>query len=127
MFEVEYWSLEQAKLGKGTERFWRARSASSPAAARASAPRPRRPSPPKGRRSPSSTATATPAVKAAKAIHKNALAIECDVTDAASVRAAFDKVVEAFGASTSWSPMPVPPGRAISARSTTKCCANPSS
>jgi NAD(P)-dependent dehydrogenase (short-subunit alcohol dehydrogenase family) len=37
------------------------------------------------------------AMKAAKAIHKNALAIACDVTDPAAVKAAFDKVVEAFG------------------------------
>src|SRR6201999_1666439 len=37
------------------------------------------------------------AVKAAKAIHKNALAIQCDVTDPHAVKAAFDKVVEAFG------------------------------
>jgi NAD(P)-dependent dehydrogenase (short-subunit alcohol dehydrogenase family) len=37
------------------------------------------------------------AVKAAKAVHKHALAIACDVTDPAEVRAAFDKVVEAFG------------------------------
>ena len=36
-------------------------------------------------------------MKAAKAVHKHALAIQCDVTDPASVRAAFDKVVEAFG------------------------------
>ena len=37
------------------------------------------------------------AIEKAKAIGKNALAVTCDVTDAASVRAAFDKVVEAFG------------------------------
>jgi hypothetical protein len=42
MFEVEYWSLEQAKLGKAAEKPLARQVASSPAAARASARRPRR-------------------------------------------------------------------------------------
>jgi NAD(P)-dependent dehydrogenase (short-subunit alcohol dehydrogenase family) len=40
---------------------------------------------------------AAAAAEKAKAIGAHALAVACDVTDATSVRAAFDKVVEAFG------------------------------
>ena len=56
LFDVEYWSLEQAKLGKAAEKRWRARWRSSPAAAPASARRRRKPWRAKARKSPCSTA-----------------------------------------------------------------------
>jgi rhamnose utilization protein RhaD (predicted bifunctional aldolase and dehydrogenase)/NAD(P)-dependent dehydrogenase (short-subunit alcohol dehydrogenase family) len=97
MFEVEYWSLEQAKLGKGAEKVLARQvcvvtgggSGIGAATAKAMAA--------EGAEIAVLDRDHDAAMKAAKAIHKNALAIACDVTDAAAVRAAFDKVVEAFG------------------------------
>ncbi len=97
MFEVEYWSLEQAKLGKSNEK-----------------PLSRQVAVITGGGSGIGAATALAMARqgaevalldrdldaakaAAKKIGATALAVECDVTDAASVRAAFDKVVSAFG------------------------------
>src|SRR6185503_18529620 len=93
MFEVEYWSLEQAKLGKGAEKVLARQvcvvtgGGSGIGAATAA----------EGAEVAVLDLSHDAAVKAAKAIHKNALAIACDVTDPAAVKAAFDKVVEAFG------------------------------
>jgi rhamnulose-1-phosphate aldolase/alcohol dehydrogenase len=97
MFEVEYWSLEQAKLGKSNEKSLSRQvcvitgggSGIGAATAKAMAA--------EGAEIAILDRDHDAAVKAAKAVHKHALAIQCDVTDAASVRAAFDKVVEAFG------------------------------
>ncbi len=97
MFDVEYWSLEQAKLGKGVEKVLARQvcvvtgggSGIGAATARAMAA--------EGAEIAILDRDHDQAVKAAKAIHKQALAIQCDVTDPASVQAAFDKVVEAFG------------------------------
>jgi len=97
MFEVEYWSLEQAKLGKGTEKVLARQvcvvtgggSGIGAATAKAMAA--------EGAEIAILDRDHDMAVKAARAIHKNALAIQCDVTDPESVRAAFDKVVDAFG------------------------------
>jgi len=97
MFEVEYWSLEQAKLGKGTEKSLARQvcvitgggSGIGAATAKAMAA--------EGAEIAILDRDHDMAVKAAKAVHKHALAIQCDVTDPASVKAAFDKVVEAFG------------------------------
>jgi rhamnose utilization protein RhaD (predicted bifunctional aldolase and dehydrogenase)/NAD(P)-dependent dehydrogenase (short-subunit alcohol dehydrogenase family) len=97
MFDVEYWSLEQAKLGKGAEKVLARQvcvvtgggSGIGAATARAMAA--------EGAEIAILDRDHDQAVKAAKAIHKQALAIQCDVTDPASVRVAFDKVVEAFG------------------------------
>ncbi|MGA9794205.1 MAG: bifunctional aldolase/short-chain dehydrogenase [Rhizomicrobium sp.] len=97
MFEVEYWSLEQAKLGKGAEKVLARQvcvvtgggSGIGAATAKAMAA--------EGAEIAVLDRDHDAAMKAAKAIHKNALAIACDVTDAAAIRAAFDKVVEAFG------------------------------
>ncbi len=97
MFEVEYWSLEQAKLGKSAEKVLARQvcvvtgggSGIGAATAKAMAA--------EGAEIAILDRDHDQAVKAAKAIHKNALAIQCDVTDPASVRAAFDKVVDAFG------------------------------
>ncbi len=97
MFEVEYWSLEQAKLGKSAEKVLARQvcvvtgggSGIGAATAKAMAA--------EGAEIAVLDRDHDAAVKAAKAIHKNALAIQCDVTDPASVRAAFDHVVAAFG------------------------------
>ncbi|HTQ12231.1 MAG TPA: bifunctional aldolase/short-chain dehydrogenase [Rhizomicrobium sp.] len=97
MFDVEYWSLEQAKLGKGVEKALSRQvcvvtgggSGIGAAVARAMAA--------EGAEIAVLDRDHEAAMKAAKAIHKHALAIACDVTDAAQVKAAFDKVVEAFG------------------------------
>jgi rhamnose utilization protein RhaD (predicted bifunctional aldolase and dehydrogenase)/NAD(P)-dependent dehydrogenase (short-subunit alcohol dehydrogenase family) len=97
MFDVEYWSLEQAKLGKSAEKALSRQvcvvtgggSGIGAATAKAMAA--------EGAEIAILDRDHDAAVKAAKAVHKHALAIQCDVTDPASVRAAFDKVVEAFG------------------------------
>jgi rhamnose utilization protein RhaD (predicted bifunctional aldolase and dehydrogenase)/NAD(P)-dependent dehydrogenase (short-subunit alcohol dehydrogenase family) len=97
MFDVEYWSLEQAKLGKSAEKPLAGQIAVVTGAGGAIG---------------SATARAFAAAGAevalldvdedaaraqAKAIGGTTLAVACDVTDAASVRGAFDRVVEAFG------------------------------
>ena len=97
MFDVEYWSLEQAKLGKEPEKPLAGQVAVVTGAAGAIG---------------SATARAFAAAGAevalldidldaaqtrARAIGGAALAVSCDVTDAGAVRAAFDRVVEAFG------------------------------
>ena len=97
MFDVEYWSLEQAKLG---------RSAELPLAGQVAVVT--------GAGGTIGAATAKAfalagaevalldvdegaAKEKAEAIGGAALAIECDVTDRASVQKAFDQAVEAFG------------------------------
>jgi NAD(P)-dependent dehydrogenase (short-subunit alcohol dehydrogenase family) len=97
MFDVEYWSLEQAKLGKAAEKVLARQvcvitgggSGIGAATARAFAA--------EGAEIAILDRDHEMAVTAAKAVHKNALAIQCDVTDPMSVRAAFDAVVDAFG------------------------------
>ena len=96
-FDVEYWSLEQAKLGKGAEKVLARQicvvtgggSGIGAATAKAMAA--------EGAEVAVLDRDHDAAMKAAKAIHKHALAIQCDVTDPAAVKAAMDKVVEAFG------------------------------
>jgi rhamnulose-1-phosphate aldolase/alcohol dehydrogenase len=97
MFEVEYWSLEQAKLGKSNEKSLARQvavitgggSGIGAATARAMA------------REGAEVAVLDRDLDAAKAVAKKiggkALAVECDVTQPQSVRAAFDAVVSAFG------------------------------
>jgi rhamnose utilization protein RhaD (predicted bifunctional aldolase and dehydrogenase)/NAD(P)-dependent dehydrogenase (short-subunit alcohol dehydrogenase family) len=97
MFDMEYWSLEQAKLGAAKELPLAGQVAVVTGA---------------GGTIGAATAKAFAAAGAevalldldeaaakdkAKAIGGAALAVKCDVTDAASVRAAFEKVVETFG------------------------------
>ena len=97
MFDVEYWSLEQAKLGKAAEKVLARQvcvvtgggSGIGAATAKAMAV--------EGAEIAVLDQHHDAAVAAAKAIHKHALAIQCDVTKPDEVRAAFDKVVEAFG------------------------------
>jgi rhamnose utilization protein RhaD (predicted bifunctional aldolase and dehydrogenase)/NAD(P)-dependent dehydrogenase (short-subunit alcohol dehydrogenase family) len=96
MFDCEYWSLEQAKLGKEPEKPLAGQIAAITGAAGAI-----------GAATARAFATAGAEVALldvdAKAVQAHAkeisgaLAVHCDVTDASSVRAAFDKVVEAFG------------------------------
>jgi rhamnose utilization protein RhaD (predicted bifunctional aldolase and dehydrogenase)/NAD(P)-dependent dehydrogenase (short-subunit alcohol dehydrogenase family) len=91
MFDVEYWSLEQAKLGKGaTPRLARhivavtgGSSGIGAATARAFAKE--------------GAEVAILDRDISQAGGGRMLAIECDVTDANQVRAAFDRVVETFG------------------------------
>jgi NAD(P)-dependent dehydrogenase (short-subunit alcohol dehydrogenase family) len=97
MFEVEYWSLEQAKLGKSNEKplsrqvavITGGGSGIGAATARAMA------------KQGAEVALLDRDLDAAKAVAKTiggkALAVACDVTDPASVKAAFDAVVVAFG------------------------------
>jgi rhamnulose-1-phosphate aldolase/alcohol dehydrogenase len=97
MFEVEYWSLEQAKLGKSNEKSLARQvavitgggSGIGAATARAMA------------KEGAEVAILDRDLEAAKAVAKKiggkALAVECDVTDPQSVRKAFDAVVSAFG------------------------------
>ena len=87
MFDVEYWSLEQAKLGQAkptaARRPGRGRS---PARAAPSAPRPRKAFAAAGAEVALLDIDLRPRPEGAKAIGGTALAVPCDVTDAASVR-----------------------------------------
>ncbi|HZB94163.1 MAG TPA: bifunctional aldolase/short-chain dehydrogenase [Stellaceae bacterium] len=97
MFDVEYWSLEQAKLSKAAEKPLARQvalvtgggsgigAATAKALARA------------GAEVAVLDRDADAARAAAKAVGGTALALAGDVTDAAAVRAAFDRAVEAFG------------------------------
>ncbi len=97
MFEVEYWSLEQAKLGKSNEKSLARQvavitgggSGIGAATAKAMAK--------EGAEVAILDRDLEAAKAAAKKIGGKALAVECDVTDPKSVRAAFDAVVSAFG------------------------------
>jgi NAD(P)-dependent dehydrogenase (short-subunit alcohol dehydrogenase family)/ribulose-5-phosphate 4-epimerase/fuculose-1-phosphate aldolase len=97
MFEMEYWSLEQAKLGKAAEKplarqvvvITGGGSGIGAATAKAFAK--------EGAEVAVLDRDHHAAMASAKAAHKNALAIRCDVTDPDEVRQAFAKVVEAFG------------------------------
>jgi rhamnose utilization protein RhaD (predicted bifunctional aldolase and dehydrogenase)/NAD(P)-dependent dehydrogenase (short-subunit alcohol dehydrogenase family) len=97
MFEVEYWSLEQAKLGKSNEKSLARQvavitgggSGIGAATAKAMAK--------EGAEVAILDRDLDAAKAAAKKIGGKALAVECDVTDPKSVRAAFDAVVSAFG------------------------------
>jgi rhamnose utilization protein RhaD (predicted bifunctional aldolase and dehydrogenase)/NAD(P)-dependent dehydrogenase (short-subunit alcohol dehydrogenase family) len=97
MFEVEYWSLEQAKLGKSNEKALSRQvavvtgggSGIGLATAKAMAKQ--------GAEVAVLDRDPEAAKAAAKAIGGKALGIACDVTDAASVKAAFDAVVSKFG------------------------------
>jgi rhamnose utilization protein RhaD (predicted bifunctional aldolase and dehydrogenase)/NAD(P)-dependent dehydrogenase (short-subunit alcohol dehydrogenase family) len=97
MFDMEYWSLEQAKLGHAAEKPLAGQIAVITGAAGAIG---------------AATATAFAAQGAevalldidadgaatnASKLGGAALPVRCDVTDAQSVRAAFDRVVETFG------------------------------
>jgi rhamnulose-1-phosphate aldolase/alcohol dehydrogenase len=97
MFEVEYWSLEQAKLGKSNEKSLARQvavitgggSGIGAATAKAMAK--------EGAEIAILDRDEAAAKAVAKKIGGKALGIACDVTDPASVKAAFDQVVSQFG------------------------------
>jgi NAD(P)-dependent dehydrogenase (short-subunit alcohol dehydrogenase family) len=97
MFDMEYWPLEQAKLGAAAEKpltgqiavITGAGGAIGAATAKAFAAG--------GAEVALLDVDRRAAEDKAKAIGATALALACDVTDAASVREAFARVVEAFG------------------------------
>jgi rhamnose utilization protein RhaD (predicted bifunctional aldolase and dehydrogenase)/NAD(P)-dependent dehydrogenase (short-subunit alcohol dehydrogenase family) len=97
MFDVEYWSLEQAKLGGAKELplagqiavITGAGGAIGFATAKAFASA--------GAEIALLDVDGAALVEAAKAFGGTALSVRCDVTDDASVRGAFDRIVETFG------------------------------
>jgi rhamnose utilization protein RhaD (predicted bifunctional aldolase and dehydrogenase)/NAD(P)-dependent dehydrogenase (short-subunit alcohol dehydrogenase family) len=97
MFDMEYWSLEQAKLGSAAEKplagqvavITGAGGAIGAATAKAFAAA--------GAEVALLDRDINAAQAAAKTIGGATLAVSCDVTDAVSVREAFDDVVETFG------------------------------
>jgi rhamnose utilization protein RhaD (predicted bifunctional aldolase and dehydrogenase)/NAD(P)-dependent dehydrogenase (short-subunit alcohol dehydrogenase family) len=96
-FDMEYWSLEQAKLGRAVERrlarhvvvVTGGAGAIGAATARAFAA--------EGAEIAILDVDGTAASAVAKSIGKYALGLSCDVTDRASVEVGFGKVVEYFG------------------------------
>jgi rhamnose utilization protein RhaD (predicted bifunctional aldolase and dehydrogenase)/NAD(P)-dependent dehydrogenase (short-subunit alcohol dehydrogenase family) len=97
MFDVEYWSLEQAKLGKSAEKVLARQvavvtgggSGIGAATAKAMAK--------EGAEVAILDRDFDAAKKVAREIGGRAIAVACDVTDSNSVACAFDVVVEAFG------------------------------
>jgi rhamnose utilization protein RhaD (predicted bifunctional aldolase and dehydrogenase)/NAD(P)-dependent dehydrogenase (short-subunit alcohol dehydrogenase family) len=97
MFDVEYWSLEQAKLGSAKEPPLAGQIAVITGAAGAIGAATAKAFATAGAEVALLDVNEAGAQARAKDIGGHALAIACDVTDAASVRAAFDKVAETFG------------------------------
>ncbi|MFQ5955818.1 MAG: bifunctional aldolase/short-chain dehydrogenase [Kiloniellales bacterium] len=95
MFDVEYWSLEQAKLGRATEKPLMGQvvvvTGAAGAIGRATAGAFRE----AGGEVALIDLDETAVAEAAAAL--DGLAVACDVTDQASVRAAFDRVCTAYG------------------------------
>ena len=97
MFEVEYWSLEQAKLGKSNEKSLARQVAVITGGASGIGAATARAMAKEGAEVAILDRDLDAAKAAAKKIGGKALAVECDVTNPQSVRAAFDAVVSAFG------------------------------
>jgi len=97
MFDVEYWSLEQAKLGKAAEAPLAGQIAVVTGAAGAIGTATAKAFVSAGAQVALLDKDEAAARSAAKDVGAGALAVACDVTDAGSVRAAFDKIVEQFG------------------------------
>ena len=97
MFDMEYWSLEQAKLGESKDLPLAGQIAVVTGAGGAIGAATAKAFAAAGAEVALLDLDESAAVKAAAAIGGAALAVRCDVTDAASVRDAFDQVVEAFG------------------------------
>jgi rhamnose utilization protein RhaD (predicted bifunctional aldolase and dehydrogenase)/NAD(P)-dependent dehydrogenase (short-subunit alcohol dehydrogenase family) len=97
MFDVEYWSLEQAKLGAAKELPLAGQIAAVTGAGGAIGAATARAFAAAGAEVALLDVDETAARAAAREIGGAALALACDVTDAASVRAAFDRIAEAFG------------------------------
>ena len=97
VFDMEYWSLEQAKLGKQPERPLAGQIALVTGAAGAIGAATARAFAGAGAEVALLDLDAERARALGADIGGAALAIACDVTDGGSVRAAFDRVVETFG------------------------------
>ena len=94
---MEYWPLEQAKLGEQKDLPLAGQVAVITGAAGAIGAATAKAFAAAGAEVALLDLDETAAKTEAAAIGATALAVKCDVTDAASVRAAFDKVAEAFG------------------------------
>ena len=98
LFDIEYWSLEQAKLGQSSRQ-----AAGRPGRGRHRRRRNDRPRDGarderrRGRSGAARYRSGRDRKAAAKKLGGAALAIDCDVTDAAAVRRAFDRVAAHFG------------------------------
>ena len=97
MFDMEYWPLEQAKLGEQKDLPLAGQVAVITGAAGAIGAATAKAFAAAGAEVALLDLDETAAKTEAAAIGATALAVKCDVTDPASVRAAFDKVAEAFG------------------------------
>jgi rhamnose utilization protein RhaD (predicted bifunctional aldolase and dehydrogenase)/NAD(P)-dependent dehydrogenase (short-subunit alcohol dehydrogenase family) len=96
MFDMEYWSLEQAKLGSAPEKPLAGQVAAVTGAGGAIGAATAKALASAGAEVALLDINASAAAEKAKAIG-GGLAVACDVTDANSVRAAFDKVAETYG------------------------------
>jgi NAD(P)-dependent dehydrogenase (short-subunit alcohol dehydrogenase family) len=97
MFDIEYWPLEQAKLGERREPPLAGQIAVVTGAAGAIGAATAKAFAAAGAEVALLDVNLAAASEQAKKIGPDALAMACDVTDAASVGAAFDKVAEQFG------------------------------
>ncbi|MHA1524042.1 MAG: SDR family oxidoreductase, partial [Alphaproteobacteria bacterium] len=97
LFDMEYWSLEQAKLGKGTQLPLARQIAVITGGAGAIGAATARLFAQNGAQVAVLDLDGDAALAVAKKIGGQALGLACDVTDATSVRAAFDAICAAFG------------------------------
>ncbi len=97
MFDVEYWPLEQAKLGARQEPPLAGQIAAITGAAGAIGAATAKAFAAAGAEVALLDVNLAAATEKAAAIGPAALPVQCDVTDAASVRTAFDQVAENFG------------------------------
>jgi rhamnose utilization protein RhaD (predicted bifunctional aldolase and dehydrogenase)/NAD(P)-dependent dehydrogenase (short-subunit alcohol dehydrogenase family) len=97
MFDMEYWSLEQAKLGQASEKPLAGQVAAITGAAGAIGSATARAFAAAGAEVALLDLDEEAATARARAIGGAALPLRCDVTDGASVRAAFDRIAETFG------------------------------
>jgi len=97
MFDCEYWSLEQAKLGKRQELPLAGQVAVVTGAAGAIGAATAKAFAAAGAEVALLDVNRAAAREQANAVGGHALAVACDVTDAGSVSAAFDKIAEYFG------------------------------
>ncbi len=97
LFDMEYWSLEQAKLGKSQDKKLQGQVAALTGAAGAIGLATARLFMREGAEVALLDIDEAKARAAAKSLGGAALAVPCDVTDENSVRAAFARVVERFG------------------------------
>ena len=97
LFDIEYWSLEQAKLGQGSEKALAGQISVITGGAGTIGLASARAMSGAGAEVALLDIDAAAAEAAAKKLGNAALGIECDVTDPAAVRRAFDRVAVHFG------------------------------